>query len=436
MNTARAQSSLTERRESLRDRQVQKRKSSRSIANESRSDGGSYSEYIFESPVMQQQRDLIQSVENSYQEPNLTGLPDQMKSNFENYSGYDLGDVRVIYNSDKPAQLQANAYAQGSEIHVGPGHEKHLGHELWHVVQQKQGRVEPTMQLKGGVNINEDHELEKEAEVLGTRAMNTKTRQSASQTSNSISEYPIQRYVTKGDGGQEYDSFQRLLNEFSKSVQSAIEGNALLAEELKAMISADQRVPIDIVMKTIVKMIGKISSKDCQDIRFDPVADKWLVPDDDELWDTFIQGYERSGGKMKMSFEEFEARKIKKAEQEEASKIPIDVSDSDQLKRLWGPSLKIDPKERVPAIIKMFTEVGIKVSQPVVSDRSSSDTPPTLFDVEHPMISKFEIHPGGGIHKAPYIRISTNIGMIKIIHSGSYPAYDRLDEKNVIYIEL
>ncbi|HCC51392.1 MAG TPA: hypothetical protein DEQ30_04490, partial [Porphyromonadaceae bacterium] len=72
---------------------------------------------------------------------NKTGLPDDLKTGIENLSGYSMDDVRVHYNSGKPAQLQALAYTQGTDIHVAPGQEKHLPHEAWHVVQQKQGRV-------------------------------------------------------------------------------------------------------------------------------------------------------------------------------------------------------------------------------------------------------------------------------------------------------
>ncbi|GAL35435.1 translation initiation factor 2 [Vibrio maritimus] len=82
-----------------------------------------------------------------------------------------MDDVKVHYNSSKPAQLQAHAYAQGSNIHIGPGQEKHLAHEAWHVVQQKQGRVKPTMQMKGKVNINDDASLEREADVMGAKAL-------------------------------------------------------------------------------------------------------------------------------------------------------------------------------------------------------------------------------------------------------------------------
>jgi hypothetical protein len=106
--------------------------------------------------------------------PNNTGLPDNLKTGMETLSGMSLDDVRVHRNSNKPAQLQAHAYAQGTDIHLGPGQEKHLPHEAWHVVQQKQGRVKPTMQMKGKVNVNDDAGLEKEADVMGDKAMNYK----------------------------------------------------------------------------------------------------------------------------------------------------------------------------------------------------------------------------------------------------------------------
>ena len=126
----------------------------------------------------------LQTQANSYtsqkqtpiQKKNNTGLPDNLKTGIENLSGYAMDDVKVHYNSPKPAQLQAHAYAQGTDIHVASGQEKHLPHEAWHVVQQKQGRVQPTKQLKS-VNINDDNGLEKEADVMGAKALNADHRQ-------------------------------------------------------------------------------------------------------------------------------------------------------------------------------------------------------------------------------------------------------------------
>jgi hypothetical protein len=100
---------------------------------------------------------------------NRTGLPDELKAGIENLSSMAMDDVRVHYNSSKPAQVEALAYTQGTEIHVAPGQEQHLPHEAWHVVQQEQGRVKPTLQMKG-VEINDDARLEREADVMGARA--------------------------------------------------------------------------------------------------------------------------------------------------------------------------------------------------------------------------------------------------------------------------
>lgn len=129
---------------------------------------------------------------------NNTGLPDNLKSGVENISGYSLDDVKVYYNSPKPAQLQAHAYAQGTDIHVASGQEKHLPHEAWHVVQQKQGRVKPTVQMKGNVNVNDDSGLENEADVMGAKALQLKAATVPLKTTglNSSSE-PLQMALYK-----------------------------------------------------------------------------------------------------------------------------------------------------------------------------------------------------------------------------------------------
>jgi hypothetical protein len=101
---------------------------------------------------------------------NKTGLPDDIKSGVEDLSGINMDDVKVHYNSDKPAQLSAHAYAQGTDIHLAAGQQKHLPHEAWHVVQQKQGRVKSTVQLKG-IAVNDDTGLEKEADVMGQKTL-------------------------------------------------------------------------------------------------------------------------------------------------------------------------------------------------------------------------------------------------------------------------
>lgn len=143
---------------------------------------------------------------------NNTGLPNQLKSGIENLSGRSMDDVKVHYNSSKPAQLNAHAYAQGNQIYLGPGQQKHLPHEAWHVVQQKQGRVKPTMQMKSKVNINDDMGLEREADMMGTKALQMTSfyRFSGKHVSENSGIEVIQRVISHGhhEDGHEIVSFE------------------------------------------------------------------------------------------------------------------------------------------------------------------------------------------------------------------------------------
>lgn len=100
---------------------------------------------------------------------NNTGIPDGLKTGMEQVSGISLDHVKVHYNSPKPASVQAHAYAQGNQVHLAGGQEKHLPHELGHVVQQSQGRVKPTTEING-MKVNDSPSLEKEADTLGAKA--------------------------------------------------------------------------------------------------------------------------------------------------------------------------------------------------------------------------------------------------------------------------
>ncbi len=160
---------------------------------------------IYQRKLQEKMNDSTANIINPIQRrSNKTGLPDKLKLGIENLSGYSMDDVKVHYNSNKPAQLQAHAYAQGTDIHLAPGQEKQLPHEAWHVVQQKQGRVKPTRQLKSKVNINDDAELEKEADVMGYKALGfslNSREESAQLKAESVSnDYTIQRRKIKSKG--------------------------------------------------------------------------------------------------------------------------------------------------------------------------------------------------------------------------------------------
>lgn len=103
-------------------------------------------------------------------------LPEDVRAKMDAAFGFDFSSVR-IHEGEHAAELGALAYTQGSSIHFAPGQyaphsergQELLGHELAHVVQQAQGRVQATAQAKGAA-LNDDAGLEREADELGARA--------------------------------------------------------------------------------------------------------------------------------------------------------------------------------------------------------------------------------------------------------------------------
>lgn len=102
-------------------------------------------------------------------------LPTQEK--MEKSFREDFSDVRIHSESAVASQIGAVAFAQGNDIHFAPGTyqpetqsgQQLLGHELTHVVQQRQGRVQPTLP-DSSLPINDDPSLEAEADHFGSLA--------------------------------------------------------------------------------------------------------------------------------------------------------------------------------------------------------------------------------------------------------------------------
>ena len=102
-------------------------------------------------------------------------IPDQVRTKMESALGTDFSDVR-IHVGPEAASIGALAYTWGTNIHFAPGQynphsiqgQKVLGHELWHVVQQKSGRV--SNPFGDGVAVVQDYALEAEADRMGLKA--------------------------------------------------------------------------------------------------------------------------------------------------------------------------------------------------------------------------------------------------------------------------
>ena len=104
----------------------------------------------------------IQKKEEPHSDPRVASI--------EKESGISFADVKIHYASDKPKEFGALAYAYGNDVYLGSGQEKHLKHELGHVVQQRQGIVSPTHYEKG-YPVSESIILESSANTF-TPALN------------------------------------------------------------------------------------------------------------------------------------------------------------------------------------------------------------------------------------------------------------------------
>jgi hypothetical protein len=128
----------------------------------------------------EEEEELLQgkfSKEPLQPEENKTGMPDHVKNRMENTFGTDFSDVKIHSGSSKATDVGALAYTQGTNIHFAPGQFKPdtstgrslLGHELAHVIQQSEGRVQPTGEV-AGLPVNDNPMLEKEADEMGKKA--------------------------------------------------------------------------------------------------------------------------------------------------------------------------------------------------------------------------------------------------------------------------
>lgn len=110
----------------------------------------------------------LKSKRHSIRRENHTGIPTQLKERVEEGMGVSLDDVQVHYNSTLPEKLDALAYTRGNQVEIGPGQERHLPHELGHVVQQKLGAVRANARHSSGVAMNTDTALERQADEIGS----------------------------------------------------------------------------------------------------------------------------------------------------------------------------------------------------------------------------------------------------------------------------
>ena len=129
-----------------------------------------------EGPELEEEELQLKRDSSKAMQRKSNGIPDGVLQKMEASFGTSFADVN-IHEGSQASDVGALAYTQGNDIHFAPGQYKPdsrsgqelLGHELAHVVQQREGRVKPNAEV-AGVPLNDDKSLEAEADRLGAKA--------------------------------------------------------------------------------------------------------------------------------------------------------------------------------------------------------------------------------------------------------------------------
>jgi len=209
-------------------------------------------------------------VSNLHAEPEVAqdassgkGLPANLQTKMEGAFGTSFNELEVKTNSVQAQEIGAHAFAQDNEIHFAPGKydpettggQRLIGHELAHIVQQKQGKVEPNFE---GNNLLGNYEpgLENEADRLGQMAAKGQDTGVSLGTESATVNAPAQFFfgdlmklaesgmsaiesLTGGDEGEKEAEEEESTFDFIKNSLEAVTGMADEGKEEEAAAGGD-----------------------------------------------------------------------------------------------------------------------------------------------------------------------------------------------------
>jgi hypothetical protein len=146
-------------------------------------------------------------------------MSENVQEKMEKSFGTSFGGVGIHQNDTSASDIGAKAYTKGENIHFAPGYynpesqkgQELLGHELTHVVQQRQGLVSETKQSRG-VSVNDSPTLEKEADDLGKKAANNQFAGHQFKTTENKNRNTIQKkIIVDGNDYTPQESYKKWL---------------------------------------------------------------------------------------------------------------------------------------------------------------------------------------------------------------------------------
>lgn len=201
------------------------------------------------------------------------GIPDSVAAQMQTVFSIDVSSVNVVQNSAAATAAGALAFAAGNTIHFAPGQfspttpqgQQLLGHELAHIVQQQEGRVQASGEMNG-MAINADQRLEAEADHLAMLASNASAPEagaleggsSGSAPSVSAPIAPVSQL--QDDGSNLYASYRDLLA-WAAEQKTQIQTDTTTLKETVTQLGEDQKKAIsDLIDTQIQKMKDAIKA--------------------------------------------------------------------------------------------------------------------------------------------------------------------------------
>lgn len=202
--------------------------------------------------------------------PPANGIPDSIRAKMESVFNIDVSSLNIVQNSGAAKAAGALAFAAGNTIHFAPGQfspetpqgQHLLGHELAHVVQQREGRVQANGEMNG-MAINNDQRLEAEADAMAQRAVNAEepSSESASLATVSAPSAPVSQL--QDDGSNLYATYEELLV-WAAEQKTKIQTDTTALKEEVTKLGEDQKTAISTLIDTQIQKM-KDAIKTAQD---------------------------------------------------------------------------------------------------------------------------------------------------------------------------
>lgn len=173
-----------------------------------------------------------------------------LSSQAQEVASEDFSNVQ-FKESQTASDIGALAYTQGDTITFAPGQFQPntqsgralIGHELTHVKQQRDGRVQPTTQAKG-LPVNNDPGLEKEADDIGQQLARTSwmplEKNQNPQPSSDVRQRMSDPQARLGDNSRNIDTTQLRAASHPGVIQASFE------ETLQDLLQTARRLGLDV----------------------------------------------------------------------------------------------------------------------------------------------------------------------------------------------